>query len=84
MNNNNCMTVTVKLNADETQKLCEIVRKIKYNVQDNKDEISFGITENQFILDIFGRIATAAKRKADKLETLGSEFRTSLEYGNLN
>jgi len=78
------MTVTIQINPSETQTLCEIVNKIKSNEENNNDEISFGISEQLIIKDIFVKVSEAAKRKANKLEALGAEFRTSLEYGNLN
>lgn len=83
MNETNIMTVTVKLSADDIQSICEIAKKIKQTNRENKDDVTLDLNEKDVVYTIFSKIAISAKRKADKLEAISSEFKTSIEYGNI-
>lgn len=84
MNETSIMTITIKLSADEIQSICEIANAIKKSDKENEDRMTLGIEEKSVVCSVFSKIAISAKRKADKLEALSSEFKNSIEYGNIS
>lgn len=84
MNEINYMTVTIKLSAEDVQAICEIAKSIKKTDKNNEDTILLGINEKSVIKSVFSKITSAAKRKADKLEALSSEFKNSIEFDSIN
>lgn len=74
------MTVTIKVEPYELQSICEIIKKVEETDRNNKDCIELSLNEKQFVSSIFKRLANSARRKADRLEALGSEVRNSLDF----
>lgn len=79
---NNKMTVTIKVEPYEFQSICEIINKIEETNKKNKDTIELSLSEKLFVSSVFKRLASSGKRKADRLESLGSEVRNSLAFAN--
>ena len=78
----NKMTVTIKVEPYECQSICEIINKIEETNKKNKDTIELSLSEKLFVSSVFKRLASSGKRKADRLESLGSEVRNSLAFAN--
>lgn len=78
----NKMTVTIKVEPYEFQSICEIINKIEETNTKNKDTIELSLSEKLFVSSVFKRLASSGKRKADRLESLGSEVRNSLAFAN--
>ena len=78
----NKMTVTIKVEPYEFQSICEIINKIKETNKKNKDTIELNLSEKVFVSSVFMRLAISGKRKADRLESLGSEVRNSFAFAN--
>ena len=76
------MTVTIKVEPYEFQSICEIINKIEETNKKNKDTIELSLSEKLFVSSVFKRLASSGKRKADRLESLGSEVRNSLAFAN--
>ena len=76
------MTVTIKVEPYEFQSICEIINKIEETNKKNKDTIELSLSEKMFVSSVFKRLASSGKRKADRLESLGSEVRNSLAFAN--
>lgn len=74
------MTVTIKVEPYELQSICEIIKKVEETDKNNKDCIELSLNEKHFVSSIFKRLANSARRKADRLEALGSEVRNSLDF----
>lgn len=78
----NKMTVTIKVEPFEFQSICEIINKIEETDKNNEDKIELSLFEKHFVSSVFKRLASSGKRKADRLESLGSEVRNSLAFAN--
>lgn len=78
----NKMTVTIKVEPYEFQSICEIINKIEETNKKNKDTIELSLSEKLFVSSVFKRLASSGKRKADRLESLGSDVRNSLAFAN--
>lgn len=78
----NKMTVTIKVEPFEFQSICEIINKIEETDKNNEDKIELSLLEKHFVSSVFKRLASSGKRKADRLESLGSEVRNSLAFAN--
>ena len=77
------MTVTIKLKSYELQSVCQIINKIKESDNQNKDTYELSLSEKMAVLSIFRRLEKSGRRKAEKLESIGTEFRESMEFGKL-
>ena len=77
------MTVTIKLKSYELQSVCQIISKIKESDNQNKDSYELTLSEKMTVLSIFRRLENSGRRKAEKLESIGTEFRESMEFGKL-
>lgn len=77
------MTIAIKLKSYELQSICQLINKFQESDKNLKDNIELGLEEKQTVLSVFKKLAFAGKRKAEKLESIGQEFRTSIEFGNL-
>ncbi len=77
------MTVTIKLKSYELQSVCQIISKIKESDNQNKDSYELTLSEKMTVLSIFRRLENSGRRKAEKLESIGTEFRECMEFGNL-
>lgn len=77
------MTVTIKLKSYELQSVCQIINKIKDSDNQNKDSYELSLSEKMAVLSIFRRLEKSGRRKAEKLESIGTEFRESMEFGKL-
>jgi ribosomal protein S10 len=77
------MTVTIKLKSYELQSVCQIISKIKESNNQNKDNYELSLSEKMTVLSIFRRLENSGRRKAEKLESIGTEFRECMEFGRL-
>lgn len=77
------MTVTIKLKSYELQSVCQIISKIKESENQNKDSYELTLSEKMTVLSIFRRLENSGRRKAEKLESIGTEFRECMEFGKL-
>lgn len=77
------MTVTIKLKSYELQSVCQIISKIKESNNQNKDSYELSLSEKMTVLSIFRRLENSGRRKAEKLESIGTEFRECMEFGKL-
>ena len=77
------MTVTIKLKSYELQSVCQIINKIKESDNQNKDSYELSLSEKMAVLSIFRRLESSGRRKAERLENIGTEFRESMEFGKL-
>ncbi len=77
------MTVTIKLKSYELQSVCQIISKIKESDNQNKDSYELTLSEKMTVLSIFRRLENSGRRKAEKLESIGTEFRECMEFGKL-
>ncbi len=77
------MTVTIKLKSYELQSVCQISSKIKESDNQNKDSYELTLSEKMTVLSIFRRLENSGRRKAEKLESIGTEFRECMEFGKL-
>jgi ribosomal protein S10 len=77
------MTVTIKLKSYELQSVCQIISKIKESNNQNKDSYELSLSEKMTVLSIFRRLENSGRRKAEKLESIGTEFRECMEFGRL-
>ena len=78
------MTVTIKLKSYEFQSICQLINKIQESDKNLKDCIELNLEEKRTVFSVFKKLAVAGKRKAEKLENIGQEFRTSIEFGSFN
>lgn len=74
------MTITIKIKPFEFQSICEIINQIEESDRKNNDYIELSLNDKHFVSSVFKRIVFSAKRKADRLEALGSEVRNSLDF----
>lgn len=78
----NEMTVTIKLKPYEFQSICEIINKSEETDRNNQDEMELNLNEKHFVSSVFKRLASSGRRKADKLEAIGTEVRNSMDFAN--
>lgn len=81
--NDNLMTVTVKLNSNEVQNLCELLNDIKKSNNKNLDSYELGLDNKVLVYNVIYKLISAASRKVNKLEELSLEFRSSIDFGNM-
>ena len=79
MENINELSVTIKLKPHEFQNLCRIIKKTDCAKEKNIDGIELDLHEYIFIASLCKRLTSSGKRKAEKLEALGTEIRNSME-----
>ena len=82
--NDNLMTVTVKLNSNEVQNLCELLNDIKKSNNKNLDSYELGLDNKLLVYNVVYKLISAASRKVNKLEELSLEFRSSIDFGNMS
>lgn len=80
----NFMTITIKLSAEDIQAICEINKLIKNTDKENIDSMTLNLKQKHVVESTFSKIASSARRKAEKLEALSSEFKNSIEFGNID
>jgi len=72
------MTVTIKVNSNDFQSICELLKKIDDSNKRNEDELVMNLSQKMFMSRILYRLKDSGKRKANKLEAISSEFINSL------
>ena len=78
----NEMTVTIKLKSYEFQSICEIINKSEETDRKNTDALELSLFEKHFVTSVFKRLALSGRRKADKLETIGTEVKNCMDFAN--
>lgn len=78
----NEMTVAIKLKPYEFQSLCEIINKSEETDRNNLDALELSLIEKHFVASVFKRLVSSGRRKADKLEAIGSEVRNCMDFAN--
>lgn len=82
MKNFNVMTITISLKPYEFQSICEIINRAAETDRKNEDCMELNLMEKEFISSVFKRIVSSGRRKADKLESICSEVRNSMDFAN--
>lgn len=80
MRDNNELIVTIKVKTYEFQSICEIINNIEETDVKNKDTVELDLEEKHFVSSILKRLAASGRRKADKLEAIGTEVRNSMDF----
>lgn len=76
----NEMTVAIKLKSNEFQFLCETMNRIQKCNENNIDVLQLEIGEQIALYEVLKKIADSGRRKAEKLESIGSEFKNSMDF----
>lgn len=72
------MTVTIKVDSNDFQGICELSNLIEETNTNNEDDITLNLVQKMFLLKILQRLKDSGKRKACKLEAIGNEFINSI------
>lgn len=82
MKNFNEMTVTIKLKSYEFQSMCELIKRSEETNKKNIDGLELTLSEKAFVSSVFKRLTCSGYRKANRLETIGTEVRNSIDFVN--
>lgn len=73
------MTVTIKVDSNDFQGICELLSMIDKSNKNNEDEFLLNISQKMWLAKILFRLKDSGKRKAQKLEAIGNEFIGALQ-----
>ena len=82
MKNFNEMTVTISLKPYEFQDICEIINRATETDRKNEDTMELNLMEKKFVSSVFKRLVSSGRRKADRLESICSEVKNSMDFAN--
>lgn len=72
------MTITIKLNSNDFQNICELNEILNDSNKKNEDDYTLNLQQKMFVSKILFKLKDAGKRKASRLEAIGTEFINSL------
>lgn len=68
------MTVTIKIDSNDFQGICELLDMITESNNKNEDDFSLNLAKKMFLSKILFQLRDSGKRKAQKLEAISNEF----------
>lgn len=74
------LSISVRLKAYEVKLLCKLLDKFKYADDKDEDCVQLELPERKALASLFNRIKFATYVKAEKLETLGQEFKDGIDF----
>ena len=75
------MAITIQMEPYEMEYACHIIKKIKEADKNSEDSIILEPSEKQLVLSVFNKLIDSGRRKAEKLEMLGNEFKNIISFG---
>lgn len=82
MNEYSEINVPVKIRSYELQEICRLLDKLHRTDNENKDTSELELDEKILLESLLNRIKVSAAKKASRFESLGQEFRNSIEFAN--
>lgn len=74
--------VPVKLQSYELQEICRMLDKLHKTDSEDKDTAELELDEKILLKTLLSRIKNSAYKKASRFESLGQEFRNSIEFAD--
>lgn len=82
MNEYSEIYVPVKIKSYELQEICRLLDKLHKTDSENKDTAELELDEKILLESLLNRIKASAAKKASRFESLGQEFRNSIEFAD--
>ncbi len=64
------------------QSMCEFIKRAEETNKKNIDVLELSLPEKTFVSSVFKRLTSSGYRKANRLETIGTEVRNSIDFVN--